>query len=77
MVSGAQNVSASDHRVSASVHRVSAAVFANSVRRVIDTGEPSKSEDHLFIHGVEFWNSTVLQPLRNADGRIMASRPSS
>src|SRR3954469_5914738 len=49
-----------------------AAVFADSVRRVIDTGEPSKSEDHLFIHGVEFWNSTILQPLRNSDGRIMA-----
>jgi PAS domain S-box-containing protein len=49
-----------------------AAVFAESVRRVIDTGEPSKTEDHLFIHGVEFWNSTVLQPLINADGRIIA-----
>ncbi len=47
-----------------------AAFFAESVRRVIDTGETSKTHDHIFINGVEFWSSTLLQPLRDADGRI-------
>jgi len=46
--------------------------FRESVRRVIDTGETSRSEDQIFIEGVEFWSSTVLQPLRDADGRIYA-----
>jgi len=49
-----------------------ATVFAGSVRAVIDTGEPSRTEDHVFINGVEFWSSTVLLPLRDRDGRITA-----
>ena len=51
-----------------------AAVFGQSVRHVIDSGETIKSEDHLFIGGVEYWSSTILQPLRDADGRIAASQ---
>src|SRR6185295_7454510 len=46
--------------------------FRQSVQRVIDTGETSRTEDHIFIDGVEFWSSTVLQPLRDASGRIYA-----
>ena len=49
-----------------------APVFRESVRRVIDTGETSRTEDQIFIEGVEFWSSTVLQPLRDVDGRIYA-----
>jgi PAS domain S-box-containing protein len=46
--------------------------FRDSVRRVIDTGEISRTEDHIFIDGIEFWSSTVLQPLRDGSGRIYA-----
>jgi two-component system cell cycle sensor histidine kinase/response regulator CckA len=46
--------------------------FGDAVRRVIDTGETSHTEDHIFIDGVEFWSSTVLQPLRDEGGRIYA-----
>src|SRR5207237_5660529 len=49
-----------------------AAAFRKGVRQVIDSGRTLKTEDHLFIDGVEFWSSTVMQPLRDADGRITA-----
>jgi two-component system, cell cycle sensor histidine kinase and response regulator CckA len=44
--------------------------FRAGVRKVIDSGETLKSEDRIVVDGVEFWSSTVLQPLRDADGRV-------
>jgi PAS domain S-box-containing protein len=51
-----------------------AAAFRDGVRQVIDTGETLKSEDRLFIDGVELWSSTVMQPLRDAQGRVTAAQ---
>src|SRR5438128_662637 len=49
-----------------------AAAFLQGVRQVIDSGEMLRSEDRLVIGGAETWNSTLLQPLRDATGRIVA-----
>src|SRR6266550_7161026 len=49
-----------------------AAAFRAGVRQVIDSGQMLKSEDHLVIDGHDLWSSTVMQPLRDADGRITA-----
>jgi PAS domain S-box-containing protein len=50
-----------------------AAAFRAGVRRVVETGETLKSEDHLVLgDGAEFWSSTLMQPLRDASGRITA-----
>jgi PAS domain S-box-containing protein len=49
-----------------------AAAFREGCRQVIDSGETLKSEDHLVVDGVEFWSSTLMQPLRDASGRVTA-----
>jgi len=49
-----------------------AKAFRDGVRQVIDSGETLKSEDHLVVEGVEFWSSTLMQPLRDASGRVTA-----
>ncbi len=49
-----------------------AAAFRAGVRQVIDSGEALKSEDRLVIDGAELWSSTVMLPLRDADGRVTA-----
>ncbi|HUK35501.1 MAG TPA: PAS domain S-box protein [Vicinamibacterales bacterium] len=49
-----------------------AAAFRHGVRQVIDSGETLKSEDHVVVQGVEFWSSTLLQPLHDANGRVTA-----
>jgi len=49
-----------------------AAGFRAGVRRVVDSGETLKTEDRVVIDGVELWSSTVMQPLRDADGRVTA-----
>ena len=49
-----------------------AAAFREGCRQVIDSGETLRSEDHLVVDGVEFWSSTLMQPLRDASGRVTA-----
>jgi len=49
-----------------------AAGFRQGVRHVIESGETLRSEDRLIIGGVESWNSTLLQPLRDVTGHIVA-----
>jgi len=49
-----------------------AAAFREGVRQVVDSGETLRSEDHLVVDGAEFWSSTLMQPLRDASGRITA-----
>ena len=50
-----------------------AAAFRAGVRQVVESGETLKSEDHLVLEGgVEFWSSTLMQPLRDASGRVTA-----
>ena len=49
-----------------------AAGFRAGVQRVFDSGETSKTEDRLVIDGAELWSSTVMQPLRDASGRVTA-----
>ena len=49
-----------------------AAVYRAGVKHVIDSGVTLKSEDRSEVGGVEAWFSTVLQPLRDADGRVTA-----
>jgi two-component system cell cycle sensor histidine kinase/response regulator CckA len=49
-----------------------AAAFREGVRQVIDSGETLRSEDHLVVGGAEFWSSTLMQPLRDASGRVTA-----
>jgi two-component system, cell cycle sensor histidine kinase and response regulator CckA len=50
-----------------------AAAFRAGVRQVVESGETLKSEDHLVLgDGAEFWSSTLMQPLRDASGRITA-----
>ncbi len=49
-----------------------AAAFRAGVRQVIDSGEALKSEDRLVIDGAELWSSTVMLPLRDANGRVTA-----
>jgi two-component system, cell cycle sensor histidine kinase and response regulator CckA len=47
-----------------------AAEYRDGVRQVIESGESLISEHKVEIHGKEIWFSTVLQPVRDADGRI-------
>ena len=47
-----------------------AAGYRAGVREVIETGVTIRSEDRSEVAGVERWFSTVLQPLRDADGRV-------
>ena len=50
-----------------------AEAFRAGVRQVVESGETLKSEDHLVLDGgVEFWSSTLMQPLRDESGRITA-----
>ncbi|HET6959907.1 MAG TPA: PAS domain S-box protein [Vicinamibacterales bacterium] len=50
-----------------------AAAFRAGVRQVVESGETLRSEDHLVLgDGAEFWSSTLMQPLRDASGRITA-----
>src|SRR5215468_7781783 len=49
-----------------------AKAFRDGVRQVIDSGETLRSEDYLIVDGVEFWSSTLMQPLRDASGRVTA-----
>ncbi len=49
-----------------------AEAYRRGVREVIDSGETRRSEDRLVLGGVETWNSTLLQPLRDAEGRVVA-----
>src|SRR5205814_7706223 len=49
-----------------------AAAFLAGVRQVIDSGKNLKSEDRIVVGGVELWSSTVMQPLRDATGRVTA-----
>jgi PAS domain S-box-containing protein len=49
-----------------------AATFREGCRQVIDSGETLRSEDFLVVDGVEFWSSTLMQPLRDASGRVTA-----
>jgi PAS domain S-box-containing protein len=49
-----------------------AAAFRQGVRQVIESGETLRSEDRLVIGGAESWNSTLLQPLRDVTGHIVA-----
>ena len=50
-----------------------AAAFRDGVRRVVESGETLRSEDHMVLEdGVEFWSSTLMQPLRDASGRVTA-----
>jgi PAS domain S-box-containing protein len=46
--------------------------FREGCRQVIDSGETLRSEDYLVVDGVEFWSSTLMQPLRDASGRVTA-----
>jgi two-component system cell cycle sensor histidine kinase/response regulator CckA len=47
-----------------------AAEYHKGVRQVIESGESLISEHKVEIQGTEFWFSTVLQPVRDDDGRI-------
>ena len=47
-----------------------AAEYHAGVRQVIESGESRISEHKAEIQGHEFWFSTVLQPVRGADGRV-------
>jgi len=47
-----------------------AAEYHEHVRKVIESGETLIHEHKVDIQGTEFWFSTVLQPFRDADGRI-------
>ncbi len=49
-----------------------AADYRAGVTKVIESGVTLKSEDRSEVGGVERWFSTVLQPLRGADGRVTA-----
>src|SRR5215831_19230638 len=50
-----------------------AAAFRAGVRQVVESGETLRSEDHMVLgDGAEFWSSTLMQPLRDASGRITA-----
>ncbi len=49
-----------------------AALFRAGVRKVVESGETLKSEDRAVIDGVVFFSSTVMQPLRDATGRVTA-----
>ena len=49
-----------------------AAAFHGGVRTVVDTGDALRTEDRVVINGVEFWSSTVMLPLRDADDGITA-----
>jgi two-component system cell cycle sensor histidine kinase/response regulator CckA len=49
-----------------------AAAFRAGVRNVVDSGQTLRSEDYLVVDGVEFWSSTLMQPLRDASGRVVA-----
>ena len=49
-----------------------AAGYRGGVRQVVTTGLTLKSEDRSEIGGVEMWFSSVMQPLRDADGRVIA-----
>jgi PAS domain S-box-containing protein len=47
-----------------------AAAYRTGVKQVIESGESLISEDRSEIDGQEFWFSSVLQPVREADGRV-------
>jgi two-component system, cell cycle sensor histidine kinase and response regulator CckA len=47
-----------------------AAGYQAGPRQVIESGESLISENHVEINGQEHWFSSVLQPIRDADGRI-------
>jgi PAS domain S-box-containing protein len=47
-----------------------AAEYREHVRQVIESGDTLVHEHKVEIQGAEFWFSTVLQPFRDADGRI-------
>ena len=49
-----------------------AAAFRAGVQNVVESGQTLRSEDHLVVDGVEFWSSTLMQPLRDASGRVVA-----
>ena len=50
-----------------------AAAFRAGVLQVLESGETLRSEDHMVLDdGVEFWSSTLMQPLRDASGRTIA-----
>jgi PAS domain S-box-containing protein len=51
-----------------------AAEYHEGVRQVIESGESLISEHKAEIQGREFWFSTVLQPVRDADGRIRTAQ---
>ena len=51
-----------------------ARVYRDGVRRVIDTGETIISEDRSVIDGRTYWFSSVVQPVRDRTGRIIAAQ---
>ena len=48
--------------------------YRAGVRRVIDSGETLSTEDHFDVHGQRRWFSTIVQPMRAADGGIVAAQ---
>jgi PAS domain S-box-containing protein len=48
--------------------------YRAGVRRVIDSGETLSTEDHFDVNGQPRWFSTIVQPMRAADGGIVAAQ---
>jgi PAS domain S-box-containing protein len=51
-----------------------ASAYRAGVRHVFETGESVKGQDRSEINGREFWFSSIVQPVRDSEGKVVAAQ---